>query len=62
MSTAKNTLPEFDDEMARTRKVLAAIPSEHMSWQVASSMRSVSWIANHIADTVSWTEGKFEVG
>lgn len=60
MSIAKNTLAEFDDEMARTRKVLAAIPAEHMDWSVDPSMRSIGWNANHIADILSWTEGILE--
>lgn len=56
MSIAENTLAEFDDEMGRTRKVLAAITKEHMDWQVDPNMHSVGWNANHIADSVSWTK------
>ncbi len=51
-----NAFGDFDDEMARTRKVLAAIPREHMDWQLNPKLRSIGWNANHIADTVSWTK------
>lgn len=60
MPIAENTLAEFDDEMARTRKVLAAVPTEHMDWQISPEMRSVGWNANHIADILSWTKAIIE--
>lgn len=55
MSFAEIILPEFDDEMQRTRTVLAAIPKEHMDWQPDASMRSVGWNANHLAEIIGWT-------
>lgn len=55
MSLAQRTLPEFDDEMARTRKVLAAVPRDQMDWKPNAEMRSIGWNANHIAEIVAWT-------
>ena len=55
MSLGKLILPELDDEMARTRTVLAAVPSELMSWQPRETMRSIGWNANHLAEIIGWT-------
>lgn len=55
MSLAESMLPEFDDEMARTRAVLAVIPADKMDWQAAESLRSIGWNANHLAEIVGWT-------
>ena len=55
MSIAQQTLEEFDDEMARTRKVLAAVTSELMNWQAGDGFHTIGWNANHIADSISWT-------
>lgn len=53
---AQLMLPEFDREMPRTRKVLAAVPRELLSWQAADTMRSIGWNANHLVDIVNWTK------
>lgn len=55
MSFGKMMLPEFDDEMARTLKVLQAIPANTMDWKPAESLRSIGWNANHLADIAGWT-------
>ncbi|MEZ6094402.1 MAG: DinB family protein [Pirellulaceae bacterium] len=48
-------LPEFDREMARTRKVLAKVPADKMGWTAGDGLRTIGWNANHIADLVGWT-------
>jgi len=55
MSIAELVLPEFDQEMARTRKVLAAVPAEHLDWQAHESLHTLRWNANHLAEIVGWT-------
>ena len=60
MSIAETMLPEFDDEMARTRKVLALVPQEKMDWQAGPELRSIGWNANHLADMVTWSKGIIE--
>ncbi|MBX3424674.1 MAG: DinB family protein [Pirellulales bacterium] len=57
MTLSELLLPEFDEEMVRTRKVLAVIPAEQMGWQAKPEMRSVAWNANHLAEIVGWTAG-----
>ena len=60
MTIAELMLPEFDREMARTRKVLAAVPPEKMNWQPADNLRTIGWNANHLADIVGWTRSIIE--
>jgi uncharacterized damage-inducible protein DinB len=49
-------IPELDDEMARTRVILAAVPKQYLDWQPAEAMHSIGWNANHLADIVGWTQ------
>jgi uncharacterized damage-inducible protein DinB len=63
---AQLLLPEFDREMPRTRKVLAALTPESLSWQADEKLRSIGWNASHIADLIGWTplivtEDEFDV-
>lgn len=55
MSLAELMIPEFDVEMARTRKVLEEIPAEKMDWQAADGLHTISWNANHLINIVGWT-------
>ena len=60
MSIAQQTLPEFDDEMARTRKILAGVTPESMDWKPDAGMRTIGWNANHLAEIVGWTSDILE--
>lgn len=55
MTIAEMILPELDEEMARTRKVLAVIPQQHLDWRPAEPMHTIGWNANHLAEIVGWT-------
>jgi len=57
MSYADATLPEFDEEMANTRKVLERIPEDRLDWQAHPKSRSIGWNANHLAEIPGWVEG-----
>lgn len=48
-------LPEFDDEMARTRTVLAAITDDKLNFKLGEEFQTISWNASHIAQLVGWT-------
>ncbi len=37
MSYAQSILPEFDQEMASTRKVLALVPDDKIDWRATDS-------------------------
>ena len=54
MSYAESLLPEFDQEMANTRKVLERLPDEKLDWQAHRKSHTIGWNANHVADMVNW--------
>jgi len=55
MSYAESLLPEFDQEMANTRKVLERIPDDKLDWKPHPKSNTIGWNANHIADIPNWT-------
>jgi uncharacterized damage-inducible protein DinB len=57
MSYAANTLPEFDEEMAKTRTVIARIPADRFGWQAHGKSHTLGWNANHLAEIPGWVEG-----
>ena len=59
MSYAEATLPEFDQEMASTRKVLERIPDDKLAWQAHPKSHTMGWNANHLAEILGWVEGNF---
>jgi uncharacterized damage-inducible protein DinB len=54
MPYAQNLLPEFDQEMASTRKVLERIPDDKLDWKPHPRSNTIGWNANHVADIVNW--------
>jgi hypothetical protein len=54
MSYAETLLPEFDQEMASTRKVLERLPDDKLDWKPHPKSNTIGWNANHVADTVNW--------
>jgi uncharacterized damage-inducible protein DinB len=57
MNYAELMLPEFDEEMANTRKVLALIPDDKFDWKAHPKLNTIGWNANHLAETPGWVEG-----
>jgi uncharacterized damage-inducible protein DinB len=53
MSIAEALLPEFDQEMATTRKLLERVPSDQGSWKPHPK----SFALGHLAQLVSWMPG-----
>lgn len=47
-------LPEFDQEMARTRRILAHVPADRMAWQAHERLHTLGWNANHLVEVVGW--------
>jgi uncharacterized damage-inducible protein DinB len=47
-------LPEFDQEMASTRKVLERIPDDKLDWRAHPKSNTIGWNANHLADLPNW--------
>ena len=54
MTYAETILPEFDQEMANTRKVLERIPDDRLDWQPHPKSHTIGWNANHVADLPNW--------
>lgn len=54
MSIGKNMLPEFDNEMAGTRKVLERIPDKKFGWKIHEKSNTIGWVASHLANLPSW--------
>lgn len=54
MSLNEPLLEEFENEMQTTRKCLANVPTEKMSWKPHEKSMSMGRLASHIADMVGW--------
>jgi uncharacterized damage-inducible protein DinB len=55
MKLNESLLPEFDKEMANTRKVLERVPEEKLSWKPHQKSYSMEDLATHLANLPSWT-------
>src|SRR5512132_3955379 len=53
MTISETLLPEFDQEMASTRRVLARVPSEKGEWKPHPK----SFSLEHLTQLVSWMPG-----
>jgi uncharacterized damage-inducible protein DinB len=49
-------LPEFDHEMANTRKVLERLPDDKWDWRAHPRSNTIGWNANHIAEIPGWVQ------
>jgi len=54
MSIAQSLLPEFDQEMAGTRKVLERVPSEKWNWKPHEKSGTLGWLASHVSTIPGW--------
>ena len=54
MKISETMLPEFDQEMASTRKVLERVPLQNPDWKPHPKSSSVSALAAHIANMPDW--------
>src|SRR5271154_3960037 len=54
MALNEALLPEFDAEMANTRKTLERVPTDKFSWKPHEKSGTMGWLANHLADVPEW--------
>jgi uncharacterized damage-inducible protein DinB len=47
-------LPEFDQEMAGTRKTLERVPEDKFGWKPHDKSGSMIWLAGHLATLPEW--------
>ena len=54
MSIAQSLLPEFDHEMANTRKTLERVPEDKPSWKPHEKSMTMGRLAQHTGEIPSW--------
>ena len=54
MTLAEAILPEFDQEMATTRRVLERVPAARAAWKPHERSMSLGDLSLHVANVVSW--------
>jgi len=60
MSFSQMMLPEFDHEMANTRKTLERVPDDKFSWKPHDKSTTLGGLATHLSHLPSWTKNTFE--
>ncbi len=60
MSIAQSLLPEFDQEMANTRKTLDRVPDNKLDYKPDPKSMSMGVLASHIAEMVGWLPSMME--
>lgn len=54
MPISEVLLPEFDQEMASTRRVLERIPDDRLEWQPHPKSMTLGRLAGHVAELPFW--------
>lgn len=54
MGLSDALLPEFDHEMANTRRTLERVPDDKLAWKPHAKSGTMGWLASHIANIPSW--------
>jgi uncharacterized damage-inducible protein DinB len=60
MRMSESLLPEFDDEMACTRKFLELVPDEKLGWKPHEKSMTMGQLAWHLSDMPSWCNDTFK--
>lgn len=55
MPIGQSMLPEFDHEMANTRKTLERIPEDKFDWKPHEKSFAMGALATHVSNLPSWT-------
>jgi uncharacterized damage-inducible protein DinB len=61
MSFSQSLLPEFDEEMKNTRRLLELVPDGKFAYQPHKKSMTLGQLASHIADNPSWTAVTLDV-
>src|SRR5882724_10777100 len=54
MGLAESMLPEFDHEMANTRKTLERVPDEKLDWKPHEKSTAMGGLASHLSNLPVW--------
>jgi uncharacterized damage-inducible protein DinB len=60
MPTSQAILPEFEHEMANTRKTLERVPEDKFSWKPHEKSMTLGGLATHLANIPGWTAQTFD--
>jgi uncharacterized damage-inducible protein DinB len=55
MSIAASIIPEFDNEMATTRRVIERVSDEKLGWKPHEKSMTMGHLAAHLGEMVAWT-------
>ena len=55
MRISETLLPEFDQEMANTRKMLERVPDGKFTWKPHDKSMTLGRLAQHVAELPGWT-------
>ena len=56
MKISELLLPEFDQEMAKTRATLERVPEDKFAWKPHAKSMSMISLATHIVNMTGWTQ------
>lgn len=59
MTLTETILPEFEQEMANTRKTLDRVPDGKFDWKPHEKSFSLGGLATHLSNIPSWTTNAF---
>lgn len=59
MSIAQSLLPEFNNEMANTRKMLERVPDDKLGYKPDPKSMTLGRLASHVAEIVGWAISVF---
>jgi uncharacterized damage-inducible protein DinB len=54
MSIADSLLPEYDHEMASTRRALERVPEDKLAWQPHERSMTLGRLASHLSELPGW--------
>ncbi len=60
MTYAELFLPEYDLEMANTRKVLERVPNDKFDWKAHPKANSIGWVVSHLVEIPNWAVGTLQ--
>jgi uncharacterized damage-inducible protein DinB len=66
MTIAEKLLPEFDGEMASTRRLLERIPADRLDWKPHAKSKSLGELATHLTELprfgIRFEKDAFQIG
>ena|SRR5215470_18245194 len=61
MAISNAILPEFDHEMANTRKTLERVPDDKFAWKPHEKSSAMGALASHLANLPSWANATIDL-